>query len=427
MASFLVSKGDKMSQKNKNSSKRKRMFILAMLAISLYFLISFMSTIFGRGNKTVLPEVGILYDKSKGQGFIIKDETLYRADGSGQINLLVKEGERVGVGVEVANISILQDNSKLKQDLIQVDQQIAILSNKNLESNTDSSLDTMTTNIVNRIQEDVSSEEFIDIHNIKEELSALEKYSREDTLLSQSIDNLRSRREALLNQINTGSLRYYSKESGIISYDIDGYEQIFLPKEFENYSYDILQLKDFEETDNDNTIDIGDPIFKIIDNFQWYMAIKIEDKKDIEKYVIGQTMKLELEDRTELSGKIITINFSGPNAVIVLKFSDYLHNNYNLRHTSVDLIHSKQEGHKIPTDIIIERDDNKGVYIKEINGIVKFRPIKILGEEDEFTFIDKGNSNGYIELIEGEPVKTVTLFDEIFIDPTSVVEGEILK
>lgn len=386
-----------------------------------------MSTIFGIGNKTVLPEVGILYDKSKGQAFVIKDETLYKSDGSGQLNLLIKEGERVGVGIEVANISILQDNSQLKQDLIKVDQQIAILSNKNLESTTDTSVDLMTTNIIDKIQEDLSSDKFIDVLNTKEELLALEKYSRQDTLLSQSIENLKNKRESLLNQINTGSLRYYSQQSGIISYHIDGYEQIFLPKEFENYTYDMVQLKDFEEADNDDKVETGEPIFKIIDNFQWYMAIKIEDKKDIEDYVLGQTVKLELEDKTELKGKIITINYSGTNAVLVLRFNDYIHNNYNLRHTSVDLIHSKKEGHKIPTDVIIERDGDKGVYIKEINGIVKFRPIKIFGEEGDYTFIDKGNSNGYIEFIEGKPVKTVTLYDEIFINPTSVIEGEILK
>ena len=177
----------------------------------------------------------------------------------------------------------------------------------------------------------------------------------------------------------------------------------------------------------DDEINLGEPIFKIIDNFQWYMAIKIEDKKDIEEYVIGQSMKIELENGTELNGTITTINFTGPSAVVVLRFNTYLHNDYKLRHSSVNLIHSKKEGFKIPSKIITERDGLKGVYIKEINGIVKFKPIKVIGEEGESTFIDKGDSNGYIELVEGEPIKTITLFDEMFVDPSSVIEGEILK
>ncbi len=412
---------------SENNSKKKRKFISVIFAISIYFLISFMSTIFGIGQKTILPEIDVLYDKSTGEAFVIKDESVYIADGAGQLNLLIKEGERVGVGVEIANITLLKDNSQLKQDLIQVEQQIEVLSKTNLGSNTDSTLDSMTNNIIENIQQDVDSKNFMDIHNAKEELSAFEKYSRKDTLLNQSIESLYSQREKLLNQINSGSLKYYSQRSGIVSYDIDGYENIFLAKDFDNYTYDLIQLRDFEENKVDDEINLGEPIFKIIDNFQWYMAIKIEDKKDIEEYVIGQSMKIELENGTELNGTITTINFTGPSAVVVLRFNTYLHNDYKLRHSSVNLIHSKKEGFKIPSKIITERDGLKGVYIKEINGIVKFKPIKVIGEEGESTFIDKGDSNGYIELVEGEPIKTITLFDEMFVDPSSVIEGEILK
>ncbi len=411
----------------KKSLKNRRKLIAVILAISLYFLISFMSTIFGIGNKTILPETGTLYDKSNGEAFVIKDETLYSAKGSGRLNLLVKEGDRVGVGVEIANIILLNGNSQLKEDLIEVEQQIAILSKKNSNSNMDTSLDSMTNDLIENIQKNISSEEFSDIYNTKEEFSAFEKYSTEDSLLNQSIESLNAQRESLINQINEGSVRYYSQSSGIVSYEIDGYENYFLPKDFESYTYDKIQVKEFENNKIDDKVNIGDSVFKIINNYEWYMAIKIKDKKDIEDYVIGNTMKIELEDETELNGKIVTINFSGDKAVVVLKFNTYLHSNYNLRHTEINLIHSKKEGYKIPTCAITERDGNKGVYIKEINGIVKFRPIIILGEEGDFTFISKGNGYGYIELVKDEPVKTITLFDEIFINHSAVIEGEILK
>ncbi len=406
--------------------KKKRKFFAIILALSLYFLMSFMSTIFGIGHKTILPETGILYDKTVGEAFVIKDESLYTAEGKGMLNLLVKEGDRVGVGVEIASISIVKDDSKLQEDLIEVEQQIAMLSKKNTNPNSDT-IDGMTNNLIDRIQQDVSSEEFTDIHGAKEELSALDNYSNKESLLSKSIDSLNAQKESILNQINNGSLKYYSKSSGIVSYEIDGYENLLLPKDFETYTYDNIQLKDIKKSEIKDNIDIGEPIFKIIDNFEWYMAIKIEDKKDIQRYHIGQAMKIKLEDEHELIGKIKMINYSGPNAVVILKFNTYLHSNYNLRHAQVELIHSKKEGFKIPKRVIIEVDGNKGVYIKEINGIVKFRPIKVFGEEGDFSFIDKGDSNGFIELVKDEKIKTVTLFDEIFTDPSNVVEGEILK
>ena len=158
------------------------------------------------------------------------------------------------------------------------------------------------------------------------------------------------------------------------------------------------------------------------------MAIKVEDRTQVEQYEIGQPLVFELYDKTELNGKIISLNISNNNVVIVLKLNTYLHEDYNLRFTPISIINYKKEGLKIATDVIIEKDGKKGVFIKEIHGIVTFRQIDILGVEDDYTFINKGNNNGYIHFDGDEkPKKTVTLYDEIFLEPNRVTEGEILK
>lgn len=411
---------------------RKKIFIGLLFFIIIYLLISFLTTIFGASKKTVLPEIGILYSKIAGQGFIIKNETVYKSEGSGQLNFLVNEGERVPVGVEIATISQLKDTSKLKQELIQIEQRIKTLS-INEKSSDDKSLseaELIEQGLIEDIQLNISNKNFVDIQSNKEEFNIIDNKSLQDnTLLDQSLDALKEKRDLLNKQINSNNLKCYSKISGIVSYDIDGYEEVYIPKEFENYTYDklIINQNNDKET-NSLDIAVGNPMFKIINNYEWYLAIKIEDKIDVEKYEIGQTILFELEDGKELKGRMISKNITNNNAVVVLKLTDYLHNYYNIRNIRLDIINYKKEGFKIPTKVIFEKEGEKGVYIKEINGIVKFRRIAILGEEGDYTYINKGDNNGYIN-IEGQedPVKTVTLFNEIFINPQNVTEGEILK
>ena len=113
---------------------------------------------------------------------------------------------------------------------------------------------------------------------------------------------------------------------------------------------------------------------------------------------------------------------------MIIKFSDKLHDYYNNRFPEVEIIKDKIDGLKIPTKAIIDKDSIKGVYIKDKSGIVKFRPIKIIGEEGNDTYVDSGNSNGNITLESVEKaVQTITLFDEIFINTTNIKEGQIIN
>lgn len=413
--------------------KKKRVFIVLSSFFVVYLLMSSIPLIFGSFQKTILPDTGILYKKVEGQGVVIKDEIVYNADGSGQLNLAITEGERIPVGVEVASISLLKDTSRLKQELVEINQRIETLSksdkNSSKQEEDKTKIDSEKADLIENIQKNISSRSFSDIQSEIEELKSYDDTIQVNTLLGQGIDALKEQRIILEDQINSNNIKYYSKRSGIVSYHIDGYENVYRPLEFENYTFDNIIINDIvEQKSDEDEITAGKPVFKIINNFEWYMAIKVEDRTQVEQYEIGQPLVFELDNGTELSGKIIMLNISNNNVVIILKLNTYLHEDYNLRFTPIRIINYKKEGLKIPTDVIIEKDGKKGVYIKEIYGIVKFRQIDILGAEDDYTFINKGNNNGYIHF-EGDekPKKTVTLHDEIFMEPTGVTEGEILK
>ncbi len=176
-------------------------------------------------------------------------------------------------------------------------------------------------------------------------------------------------------------------------------------------------------------VQFGESIFKIIDNYEWYAILKIEDFKEVSSYEEGDRILLGKQGTDEefRGGKIIRIDKEGSKGTILCKFNSDFMKIYDERFVNFDIIKYKHNGYKIPTKAIVEKDGIKGVYIKEISGIVKFKPVEIIKEEDKFVYVSSGENNTIV--IKGgqdKPVKTITVFDEILLNTKGVKEGIIV-
>lgn len=426
-------------ERRKRRRKIKNSFRIAIIAfIFIYLAFRSIPMFLANNAKTVLPIEEVVIQKLTSQGIIIKDEVVYKAKGTGQLDSSIKEGERVPAGIEVASINLLEDTSGLKLELIEIENAITSLSKTDKDNevfkNEKDKIFEKQDKLVESIQVAINLGQYEKVNNSKMELALYDSkasdISLDNKLIGQSLDKLKERRAILQEEINKNNIKYFTSNSGIVSYLIDGYENIYLAKDFENYTYENLNLESINESNIiDKDVDIGSAVFKMIDNFQWFVALKIDDISDVTEYELGQNMTIQFEnDEKELIGNIVAINGSSDKTVIVLKFKDFLHEYYTLRFPKVNIIKSKKEALKIPTKVIIEKDGQKGVFIREINGIVKFRPISIISEGRDYTFIDKGNSKGQINLPGQENAfKTVSLYDEIFSRTNNIKEGQILN
>ena len=379
-----------------------------------------------------------MIDKFSANGFIIMKEFVTNSTINGDLEILFKEGQRIAAGVEVANINSLNDTSSLKQELLQIQESILALKKSETETKLvlteNFKIEQLQKTLINELQDMIALGKYDNIYLLKEQLALYEDKARDisfsNTLVGKSLDTLYTRKENIEKEISNNFLKFYSNIGGIISYNIDGYEEVFLPKDFENYRYDKLVVNNkIDKNKEEVKVSVGQPIYKIIDNFEWYMAIKVEDIKNIENFKINNSLRINIrENNQEINGRIISINFSKDKAVIVLKFNEKLHDYYNIRVVDIDVIKSKIDGLKVPTQSIIDKDSTKGVYIKDKSGIVKFRPVIIIGQDITNTYIDVGDNYGNI-LLEGEEkaVKTITLFDEVFVNTTNIKEGQILN
>lgn len=430
-----------MSQKQRiNRRKRKRKMRLALFGFVLvYILFRSVPSLFAIGPKTELPEKYSVDEKIETEGIIIKDESVYLADGEGRVNLVAKEGERVPVGAKISELTLISDTSQLKDKLNEVENKIAVLTETNNENSLSGSYEAKIEDSVNSIIDDlqasISNGNYNLARQLKDKLSSYHERGtgilEDDTLIGYSLESLEKEKQELEKQISNNIINYYSREAGIVSYKIDGYESQYsiINKDVYGYSnFQPIKSKHKITTDGDS-VKVRQPIFKIINNFQWYILIKVEDNKMIESYEEGNSILLSGKDIIgELRGYIETISFEGNKGTILCKFNRDFKNYYDKRHVKLDIIKNQFDSFRIRKKSMVDKDGLKGVYIKDINGIIRFRPIEIISEDDEYIYISTGDKNSYIYIGEGdEKSRTVRQFDEILLNPTNLEEGMIIN
>lgn len=380
-----------------DARKKKRRFKsnkILVGTIVIYFLFRFVPTIFSQANNTILPKDEVWADRYEAYGIAIKNEKVLDLNLDENVKMLVEEGARVGVGTKIAELDDRSYQGQLKKELEEIDEQIQLLSRIEGE-NTDSG------KVEDKGQENEQTKALIE----------------EDSLAGSSLEALKERRKIIVNNIRQGRKTYTAPISGIISFNVDGYEDVFLPREFENYSYENLRFDEIEGSIYENGKDVKGNRLKLVDNFQWYIALGVEDTNDFGIESIGGYLDIELIDYgTRLRGQVVTINRSHNQAVIILELDSLLHEMYDLRFFKANIIKTETQALKIPSKSIVEEDGQAGVYVKDFSGLVRFRPIYVLGTSDEYTFVKKGDHNGYI--MKGEDkIRTISLYDEILLNP----------
>ncbi|MBZ2173948.1 hypothetical protein K8M07_01595 [Schnuerera sp. xch1] len=425
-------------QRMKKRKKKRRIRLYIIAFVFVYLIFRSVPSLFAAGSKTKTPERSAVEDKISTEAIIVRKEYVYEADGQGKVKLLQKEGERIPVGTKIAELTLLDNTSTLKQKLTELDDKIATLTKTEAENkpikNDKKKVEENIDNIINDIQLNISQGDYEQAEILKDKLSIYSDkkgdISNDNNLINQSLDSLRKQREQIVNQINNHFVNYFAKESGIVSYKIDGYEDVYSFNNIEECRY-----SDFKEQtnkqkiiSNNDKVKSSEPIFKVINNFEWYMIIKIEDVKDIDTYEEADSIFLTGKDIDgELKGRIKKINVDNGKGLIVCKFDRDFEYYYDKRHIDVDIVKYRYDGYKISSESVVELNGVKGVYIKDISGIIKFRPIKILKEDDEFTYISIGDKNNNIN-IEGKdkPVRTVAQFDEILLNTKKAEEGMLV-
>lgn len=424
-----MSKADRIKRRNR---KKKIRFVI-LVALVIYVMLTFLPSLYTSESDTYLAKEDIVELEIESKGIIIKDEDIYTSDSEGDLQYFHDEGDKVSSGEEIVRLSKGSFTEEQRNELKEIDDKINSLKegnkskelfNKDLEK-----IEKEIDNLLEQIQKSVQNNEDEKVKDLKMKLQ--DKLDKKDSMtldngfLGYTIDELQNRKKTILSNINKNMKSYYSQSSGIVSYKFDNLE-----RRYSTHNIDEFELDDFEIIDKKNIdrkteseVSYGKPIFKIINNFKWNILTKVNNEK-IKGLEEGKNIKIKVSDDNQIIyGEIRKITKGKKESLITIELDNFLYKYYKKRYIDVKLVLKTYKGIRIPNESILENKDGlKGVYVRNIDRIIKFKPIKILYKKNNYTIIDEGNRGLItIETDNGEEsFKTVSSFDEIIIDGESM-------
>lgn len=420
-----------MAKKSKrNFGFKNFLFSFVAVIIAIYVFQSKSSAV-----DIMVVEKSTLENIIEAKGIVVKDEKVYTSTVDGNITFHQEEGAKVNQGLLIEDINSSSKSSEINLQLSQIEEAI----NKKTENSDDngeiSVANATTKENNNEIQDIQNSIINKDYENMYETVSNInENKNLENPYLDYTLTQLNNMKSNLTKSLNTNKVPYYSQRAGVLSYKIDGLENVYTFENIYNMMPSNTVLNEYTVTDMKqiSSVKSGDSLYKIIRNFNYYMAVTLsndfaklfEEKKYIKVRVVYEG------SANEIWGYIEKINYGSDQSTLILYFDDFFNVIYDKRYVDLQLITDIHEGLKIETKSLVEKDGIKGVYVKDASNIVKFMPVKILGEDENTIVVSEGSyvsekQRNTID-INDKKYETIKIYDNIILRPDKVAEGQIV-
>lgn len=278
---------------------------------------------------------GSLSSTSIYKGIALRDEEIVTASDAGYVNYFAREGERAAAG----NLIYTVDETGRLADYIHASD-----SGENTLSDSDlSELKTEITNFTNRFDRT----EFSSVYNFK--------YSVEGTVLKLSNYNILENASALNEASGNTFINYrYAAKSGIVTYSIDGYEELKLEDMTEEY----FDQKNYEKKHlvNNELIASGDPVYKLSTSEDWSIVIPVEQEmadRLLEKEYVEVKF---LKNQYTSWGEVNSYTNEAGDTFVSLTFTNSMITFCMDRFIDIELLLDDEKGLKVPISAIVQKE-----------------------------------------------------------------------
>lgn len=407
-----------MASKRKNIKKIMITLFLASVIV-LYILIYVVP---GVGEKLTMTSI-VQYDtfqiKDNIDCYFVRDEAVFSADGSGTIKYNVKEGDRVGRGNEVLRVQLGNVNVT-GTELKNVMQRIEMFnSGKSIFVDDVAKINAILETLKGELKKAAGKGNTTQIQEIQNKISRLEAKKKLINNSSGIDSNAAAPPDGNGSSYVAGgsTLIYNSKYSGIISYYIDGYETEFTPQNFRLLNKEKVEQMNMDVTNTyrEQTLK-NEPLFKIVRSNTWYVVTWVDNSK-IVKYKKGNTVTLNLP-QGQTTGKIYDIIEENGQFLIIFQFNNYYPQFAKIRKINADIITEDYKGLKVRNKSLVSQNGQAGVYVLDLDGDLVFKPVKIIGTDGEYSFLESGC---FFSPDGKEKIETINLYDEILKDASKKV------
>lgn len=416
-----------MKEKNKKSKfniigllKNKKVLAIILFIIFIYILYA-VYLLIKDPTDTFTVEEGTVSSEESAVGYVIRDEMVIKGENykNGMIQI-ASEGQRVAKGENVFRYYSKNEND-LTEKIQKLDEEIqqALANETDLYSpdikQIEKEIDEKTEQLSN-LRDTQKIEEY------KKDISKLITKKAEmvgDLSSSGSyIKKLIKERSEYENKLNSGAEYITTPESGIISYKVDGLEEVLNPNDFSNITKEKLEDLNLK---TGKIISSSEEAGKIINNFECYIATIITDKKK-GKIEIGNTVKIRLSSGKELDAEIVYISQeeNEDEVLIIFELDQLPEDLIDYRKISFDIIWWSYSGLKVPNQAIVEKDD-KNYVVRNRAGYLSKLLVKVLKQNDKYSIVTTYSTEELKELglsnSEINSYKKITIYDEILLNP----------
>ncbi|MGP1569963.1 MAG: HlyD family efflux transporter periplasmic adaptor subunit [Eubacteriales bacterium] len=210
--------------------------------------------------------------------------------------------------------------------------------------------------------------------------------------------------------LTTNSL--VSEINGCVSYYMDGYENYFNPNDLKNLNYeDVSKLSIKTENLTRKECLAGEPLFKTVTDSAWYIMTWVKPESVV-NYEVGETVRVNLRGG-DISATVESVIEDEQMWQVILKTNRFYKDFAKKRRIHAKIVTRDFEGIKIKNSSIINENGKAGVYIRNKNGDIIFKPVKINISDGEYAIVEAGS---FVDE-NGKTVLTVEVYDDMLKDP----------
>nr|WP_300090509.1 HlyD family efflux transporter periplasmic adaptor subunit [Sedimentibacter sp.] len=378
-----------------------------------------------------------LEDVIEASGIVVKDEEVYAASLDGSVTYYYDDGTKVKEGLLVADLNTDTNSAQINKQIEEVQTAIDLKKSKDNSAASEQALsDETLSSYETELQASILSSDLDAMYNIVGQVNnkSIETYSGGE-YEQYDIEQLETMKKSLIGSSSTNKVPYYSGMAGIITYKIDGLEDVYKFEDVMNLTPSSTKEQDYALSDKSQSDKVAkdEGIYKIIRNFEYYIAATVDNEKaklfEENKYVKVRVLSDGSEH--EVWGYIEKINYGSESSVLILYFDDFFYKIYDKRYVNLQIITDIHEGLKISPAALTKKDGLDGVYVEDASNIIKFFPVEILGQNGDVTIVSNGEYAGENErriiYINDKNYSTIKTFDKVILEPDKVYEGQIAE
>ncbi len=313
--------------------------------------------------------------------------------------------------------------SKDEESLVKKIEELDVKIDEAMENETNilpSDIKVLNTKIEKNLDEIYAKNDLLKISeikkNIEEAISKKATITGEQSPAGSYVKKLIDERAEYEYKLNSGTEDVKAEIAGIVSYKVDGLENVLTPKDFTNITKETLNNWNLR---TGQTIEESAESGKIINNFKFYIAVVL-DSKEAKETEVGKRAKIRLSSLEELPCKVAYIREEEDGSrVIIFETTSYSAELINYRKLSIDVIWWSDEGLKVPNSAISKEGElsfvtrNRAGYLDKIL-------VKILRSNESYSIVGKYSTDELKELgftqSEIIDMKNIAIYDEILIN-----------